>query len=167
MKYKLLIISIILICTNILFAQEKQYVSTIETKIPIHKSEIINENYRLFKINNEQEKDEMILFLMKLTNSTYDMKHESFKLIMIVVNQILSVRKYNEELVYIILSPKTNNLEIKQPYYYLDDKNLIFEVIESDKKENEYYSLRIYIVKKNEDIYKKVLKIDDKSYEFN
>ncbi len=75
------------------------------------------------------------------------------------LEEILQKKRKSSEVLYVLISPETNFLEILPPYHHQEGKNLIFEVKNGESQEKEFFSFQIYEVSENEDKESKYLSV--------
>lgn len=86
------------------------------------------------------------------------------KMILGLFKRQLDSRDFDKEVCYVLVTSLTKNVEIGQPFYLYNSKDLIFPLNEAEPKNYQYVYLRIYVVKKVEDIMDKyILKDNEKT----
>ena len=77
----------------------------------------------------------------------------------LILNQILESKDYTKTNCYVVISPKTENSTISQPYYFNDTEDLIFEIKIGKIRKHAYMYIRIYDVSNKKDIFNKYFSI--------
>lgn len=118
------------------------------------------DDYALYKIETVHQRDKFIERLIKIIKESPGNETQ-----INMIYRILSVRNYDSELVYIVMSPTVENVKIEQPYYYKGAKELIFESGIKDTKNPYHLYIRSYVVDTNKDKFIKKVTVNGSAVE--
>lgn len=142
---------------NSLPVNQIEYVSTMGMSMKIRVPGTINSEFLMQRITSEDERKEFANYVTSLDKLNSSEGAEIY----------LSGYDYESKVVYAIFTPLTTRLLLNQPYHFRGSKDLIFEVSEApEKSQVKYYDVRIYVVDKDEDTYKVIVRNGDQDIEF-
>lgn len=134
-------------------ASKKIYVSTIGLPFfPKDGFEALTD-FVMYRVDSSDKSDRLLDWLYnRIESSTRNQKQFEF------LEQVLSVRTYDRECVYLVFSPVAKGMKIEQPYRYAKGGELYFDaVVDTKSKDQEFLYLRVYIVNTKNDTLKKVI----------
>lgn len=136
---------------------DTNYVSTLGLRIKIINEVRSSNPHSLYKVTDNRQKD--ILFSSMFNFSIKDDPEN--KMMVSLFKKLLDSIEYEKEICYVLVTTLTRNIEIGQPFYLNNQKELLFPLKEMEPKSYQYVFLRIYKVNKNDDTTDKYILFDN------
>lgn len=129
------------------------YVSTIGLPFFPKEGDAGKPDFILYRIDSMEKSDRFLRgFLQRIEAA--DRNQKQFDML----QRVLTVRNYEKELVYIVLSPNAKGIKIEQPWHFKGERDLFFDAsMDVKKKDQNMLYMRLYVVDKVNDTLKKVI----------